>query len=282
MFNAVNRWLVEYTNLPPLSVPHIGPFEILDILIVAFVVYVILRWIRRTHAWILLRGIIAIVILALLAQIFNLYALMWLIRNAYAMGLVVIVILFQPELRKALEQIGRGKYLSSFKNEAEQKSHADVNTIYEIIKAAKILSAANTGALIVLEQDIDLRDYEREGIVLDAQVSAQLLLNIFEKNTPLHDGAVIVRENRVAAASCILPLTAEHVDAEIGTRHRAAIGMSEASDARVVVVSEETGTVSIAIAGEMTRDVNEAQMRDMLLWGKPNKQRFALFRKKVK
>ncbi|MCL2498767.1 MAG: diadenylate cyclase CdaA [Defluviitaleaceae bacterium] len=282
MFNAVNRWLVEYTDLPPLTIPQIGPFEILDIFIVTCVVYVILRWIRRTHAWILLRGIIAIVFLALLAQIFNLYALMWLIRNASAMGLVVIVILFQPELRKALEQIGRGKYLASFKNEAEQKSHAEVSTIEKIIKAAKAMSAAGTGALIVLEQDIDLSDYEREGIALDAQVSAQLLLNIFEKNTPLHDGAVIIRENRVAAASCILPLTAEHVDSEIGTRHRAAIGISEASDARVVVVSEETGTISIAIAGEIIRDVNEGQMRDMLVWGKPNKQRFALFRKKVK
>jgi diadenylate cyclase len=280
MFNAFSRWLVEYTNLPPLNVPHIGPFEVLDIFIVTCVVYAILRWMRRTHAWVLLRGIIIILFLAMLAQIFNLYALMWLVQNAYAMGLVVIVILFQPELRKALEQIGRGKYFSTFKNEAEQRSHADVNTIDEIIKAAQAMSAVNTGALIVLEQDVDLREYERDGISLDAQVSAQLLLNIFEKNTPLHDGAVIIRENRVASASCILPLTAEHVESETGTRHRAAIGISEASDARVVVVSEETGTVSIVISGEITRNVNENQIRDVLMWGKPNKPRFVFFRRK--
>jgi len=279
MPNAVTRWFIEYTNLPPLTVPPIGPFEILDILIVAYVLYIILRWIRRTHAWVLLRGILIILVLAVVAHVFNLFALMWLVQNAYAMGLVVIVILFQPELRKALEQIGRGKYLSSFKTEAEQKSHTGVNTIDEIIKAVQAMAKVNTGAIIALEQEIDLREYEREGVSLDAQVSAQLLLNIFEKNTPLHDGAVIIRANRVAAASCILPLTGEHVDSELGTRHRAALGMSESSDARVVVVSEETGTVSVAIAGEITRNVNAANLRDMLTWGKPNKQKFNLFRR---
>ncbi|MCL2204443.1 MAG: diadenylate cyclase CdaA [Defluviitaleaceae bacterium] len=282
MSDAITRWLVEYTHLPPITIPHIGPLEVIDILIVAFVLYMILRWIRRTHAWVLLRGIIFIVVLAIVANVFSLYALMWLVQNAYAMGLVVIVILFQPELRKALEQIGRGKYFSTFKGETEHRSYAGYNTVDEIIKAVQTLAKTSTGALIVLEQDIDLRDYEREGIPLDAQVSAQLLLNIFERNTPLHDGAVIIRGDRVAAASCILPLTAEHLDSELGTRHRAAIGISEASDARVVVVSEETGQISVALAGEMTRNVNEVGIREMLTWGRPTRQRFNLFRRKGK
>lgn len=279
MFDAITRWLVEYTNLPPMNVPHVGIFEVLDIIIVAFVIYVILRWVRRTHAWVLLRGILFIVILAVIAQLLNLYALMWLVQQAMLVLPVIIVILFQPELRKALEQIGRGRYLSSFKGESDQSVHTNDSVVAEVIKAVKILSPARTGALIVLEQEIDLREHEREGITLDAQVSAQLLLNIFEKNAPLHDGAVIIRGDRVAAASCILPLTNEHVASDMGTRHRAAIGMSEASDARVVVVSEETGTVSVAISGTLTRDVSEAALYDMLVWGTPKKPKFSLFRR---
>ena len=277
--SGITRRFVEYTDIQPLSVPNIGPFEMIDILIVAFVLYMILRWIRRTHAWVLLRGIVFIVILAILAQIFNLYALMWLLRNAYAMGLVVIVILFQPELRKALEQIGRGKYLSSFKAETEQRSLTGIRTVNEIIKAIQSMAKVNTGALIVVEQEIDLHEYEREGTIIDAQVSAQLLLNIFERNAPLHDGAVIIRGNRIAAASCILPLTVEHQDTDLGTRHRAALGMSESSDARVVVVSEETGTISVAINGVITRNVSESDVREMLMFGKQNKKPFNPFRR---
>ena len=280
MFEAFNRWLTGYTHFQPLQVPPIGPFEILDIVIVACVLYIVLRWIRRTHAWVLLKGIAIIAAAAVLAEVFSLYALMWLIDYATAMGLVVIVILFQPELRKALEQIGRGRYLSSFKNEAEQVTHTSIYAVNEIIKAVQDMAKVKTGALIVIEQEIDLREYEREGVPLDAQVSTQLLLNIFERNTPLHDGAVIVRESRVAAASCILPLYEVHLARDLGTRHRAAIGMSEVSDARVVVVSEETGMISIAFSGEITRGVNENQMRDMLLWKRDAKQRFSLFRRK--
>jgi diadenylate cyclase len=252
---------------------------VLDILIVAWVLYVILRWFRRTHAWVLLRGILFIIVMAVLAGMFDLYALMWLVSHATPVVFVIIVILFQPELRKALEQIGRGKYLSPFMNEAEQKVHIGAQTVNEIITAVATLSKTNTGALIVLERDTDLREYERDGVPLDAQVSAQLLLNIFERNTPLHDGAVIIRENRVAAASCILPLTAEQLDSELGTRHRAAIGMSEISDARVVVVSEETGNVSVVVAGAIERGVTENRMRDLLILGRPHKRRFSLFRR---
>ena len=171
--------------------------------------------------------------------------------------------------------------MAPFKSDSEQKVHASENAVTEIISAAKAMSETETGALIVIEQTVELSEQERTGIAIDAQVSSQLLLNIFEKNTPLHDGAVIIRINRIAAAKCILPLSAETLDSALGTRHRAAVGISEVSDARVLVVSEETGVISVAIGGQLTRNVNETQMRDMLMWGEPAKQRFSFLRGKL-
>ena len=282
MHYAFLDWLIDITNVPVLRFPHLGPFQVLDIIIIAGILYLVLRWIKRTHAWVLLRGIVIVLILRLLADMFDLITLRWLLDNAVAVGLIAIVVIFQPELRKVLEQMGRGQYLGSFKIEGEQKVYASEDTIGEIINAAKAMSAAGTGALIVIEQTIDLGEQERTGVGLDAQVSVQLLLNIFEKNTPLHDGAVIIRNDRLAAAKCILPLSsAESMDSALGTRHRAAVGITEESDARVVVVSEETGTISVAIDGQLTRGVSEGQMRDMLLWGTPVKQRFSLFKSKA-
>ena len=280
MFYAFLDGLIDTTNIPVLTFPQFGPSQVLDIFIIAGILYLILRWVKRTHAWVLIRGIAIMLALRLIADIFDLVTLGWLLDNAFTVGLVAIVVLFQPELRKVLEQMGRGHYLAPFKIDSEQKVYVSENAINEIITAAKTMSEAETGALIVIEQAIDLGEQERTGIALDAQVSGQLLLNIFEKNTPLHDGAVIIRNNRVAAAKCILPLSAESLDSALGTRHRAAMGMSEISDARVLVVSEETGIVSIVIDGHMTRDVTEAQMRDMLMWGEPAKPRFAFFRSK--
>jgi diadenylate cyclase len=280
MFASISDWLVEVTNLPAFVVPAFGLAQLLDILIVATVLYLILKWIRRTQAWVLLKGIAFIAVVAILALAFNLSTVQWVVSNTIGMGLVVVIILFQPELRKALEQLGRGQYLLPLKGETEQKIHSAAHTIDEIIKAVKTMSGAHTGALIVLEQDIDLTEYEEQGVPIDAQVSAQLLLNIFEKNAPLHDGAVIIRDNRIAAASCILPLTSRDVDAALGTRHRAALGITEVSDARVVVVSEETGTISLVTGGEIERNVTEKQMRDVLMFGAPVKSRFSLFRRK--
>lgn len=282
MFDSFTNWLIEITNMPVFEMPVMGLFQMLDILIVATVLYLILKWIRRTQAWVVFRGIIFIAILAILAQTFNLYTVSWIVSNTFAMGLVVVVILFQPELRKALEQLGKGQYLFPLKNEADQKVHSAMHTIDEIIKATRKLSSTLTGALIVLEQDIDISQYEERGTILDAQISAQLLLNIFEKNAPLHDGAVIIRENRISSASSILPLTTEDVDDALGTRHRAAIGISEVSDARVLVVSEETGTISLVINGEIARNVKEEQIKDLLMWGEPAKTRFALFKRRKK
>jgi len=266
--------------MPAIVTPTFGLLQAIDILIVATVLYLILKWVRRTQAWVLFRGIVFIAVIALLAHYFNLATVQWIVSNTIAMGLVVVVVLFQPELRKALEQVGRGQYLFPLKNDAEQSMHSTEHTINEIIKATRIMSGALTGALIVMEQEVDLSEHEERGTKLDAQISTQLLLSIFEKTTPLHDGAVIIRNNRISSASSILPLTAEVVDANLGTRHRAAIGISEVSDARVVVVSEETGTISIAIGGEIRRNVTESQIKDLLRWGEPTKTRFSLFRRR--
>ena len=279
MITSFRDWLVEITNLPAFVTPVFGLLQLLDIFIVAVVLYHILKWIRRTQAWTLFKGIIFIAILAILAQVLNLATVQWIVSNTIGLGLVVIVILFQPELRKALDQLGRGQYLF-LKHESDNKVHSTEHIVDEIVKAAKIMSEAQTGAIIVLEQDVDISEHEERGTFLDAQVSTQLLLNVFEKNAPLHDGAVIIRNNRISSASCILPLSDEVIDANLGTRHRAAIGISEVSDARVVVVSEETGTISLVMAGEIQRDVSDTQIRDVLMWGEPVKSRFTLFKRK--
>ena len=280
MFYAFLDGLIDFTNIPVLNTPAFGPAQVLDILIIAGILYLVLRWIKRTHAWVLIKGIAIVLVLWILAILFDLVTLAWLLEHTFTVGLIAIVVLFQPELRKVLEQMGRGQYLASFKMDSEQKVYTSENVINEIVKSAKVMGEAETGALIVIEQAIDLGEQERTGIALDAQVSAQLLQNIFEKNTPLHDGAVIIRNDRVAAAKCILPLSAESLDSALGTRHRAAVGISEVSDARVVVVSEETGTISVAIDGRLTRNVTESQMRDMLVWGEPVKPRFNFFKNK--
>ncbi|MCL2456258.1 MAG: diadenylate cyclase CdaA [Defluviitaleaceae bacterium] len=280
MFENFSNRLIEVFNLPAFNMPSVGPAQVLDIVIIAVLLYLFTRWIRRTQAWVLLRGLVMILFIAVLASVFELVVVQWIVSNAISMGFVVVVILFQPELRKALEQLGRGKYLLPLKDEPVQQ--IQLLTVEEIIKATRALSKKFTGALIVIENEIDISEHERRGIPLDAQVSVQLLLNIFEKNAPLHDGAVIIRNNRVSAASCILPLSSESLDSRLGTRHRAAIGITEVSDARVVVVSEETGTISLVIGGTITRNIEEKQMRELLIYGAQSKSRFSLFKRKKK
>ena len=283
MIRAFRDWFVDILNVPMPTVTHFGLTEFLDVLIMAVILYFILRWIKRTQAWFLFKGIAFIIFISFIAEIFNLITVQWLVQNAFAMGLVVIVILFQPELRKVLEQVGRNRYLQSFTIESDKSNEGLEIMADEIIKAARVMSGTLTGALIVIEQSVDLTEYEKAGIPIDAQVSSKLIVNIFERNTPLHDGAIIIRNNRIAAATCILPLSDESMDASLGTRHRAAKGISEASDARVIVVSEETGTISIVISGIINRNLNDAQMQELILQGLPSsKPKFNIFKKKRK
>lgn len=246
--------------------PSLGITDILDILIVAYIIYKIIFWIKETRAWVLFKGILVIFALAAVATLLKLNTILWILSNTISVGIIAVIVVFQPELRKALEQLGKGKFFSYFtRGTDEEDDKATSRTADEIVKAAEKMGSVKTGALILIEQAVPLGDLERTGIPIDAIVSSQLLINIFEHNTPLHDGAVIVRRNRVAAATCFLPLTdSNEVSMELGTRHRAAIGASEVSDAYVIVVSEETGAISLARGGVLYRNLTPDQLRGMI------------------
>lgn len=231
--------------------------DILEILIIAFLVYYILAWMKTTRAWQLLKGLIVICIVLLFAYIMDMSTILWLAENLLSFAVIAIVVVMQPELRHALEQLGKKNFLPTgmFSDASKrEQEHFSEKTINEIVKASFEMGRARTGALIVIEQNESLRDYERTGIEVDGIVTSQLLINIFEHNTPLHDGAVIVRGNRITSATCYLPLS-DNLDLskELGTRHRAGVGVSEATDSLTVIVSEETGKVSVAYEGQIER-----------------------------
>ena len=246
--------------------PSLGISDILDILIVAYIIYKIIFWIKETRAWTLFKGILVIFALAAVATLLQLNTILFILSNTISVGIIAVIVVFQPELRKALEQLGKGKFISYFTRGAEATDDkASQRTVEEIVKAAEKMGSVKTGALILIEQEVPLGDLERTGIPIDAIISSQLLINIFEHNTPLHDGAVIIRRNRVAAATCFLPLTdSNEISMELGTRHRAAIGASEVSDAYVIVVSEETGAISLARGGVLYRNLTASQLRSMI------------------
>ena len=246
--------------------PSLGISDILDILIVAYIIYKIIFWIKETRAWTLFKGILVIFALAAVATLLQLNTILFILSNTISVGIIAVIVVFQPELRKALEQLGKGKFISYFTRGAEATDDkASQRTVEEIVKAAEKMGSVKTGALILIEQEVPLGDLERTGIPIDAIISSQLLINIFEHNTPLHDGAVIIRRNRVAAATCFLPLTdSNEISMELGTRHRAAIGASEVSDAYVIVVSEETGAISLARGGVLYRNLTTEQLRGMI------------------
>jgi len=246
--------------------PKIGPTDIIEIIIIAFVLYHVMVWVKNTRAWMLFKGIIVILIFLLLAALFQMNTILWLSGKVVNVAAIALVIIFQPELRNALERLGRKNFLTAFFNFDFQKSNPvrfSEKTINEIAKACYEMGKVKTGALIVIERDVMLNEYIRTGIPLDSLVSSQLLINIFEHNTPLHDGAVVIRGNRVTAATCYLPLSDNmDISKALGTRHRAAVGMSEVSDAMIVVVSEETGGVSVAQGGRLSRNLTESELRE--------------------
>lgn len=241
--------------------------DVIEIAIISFLFYHILLWIKSTRAWNLFKGIMVILCFVLLAALFQMSTILWIAENTLSVGLLAIVVIFQPELRKALENLGDKNILSGFlnmSNKSEVEKFSD-HTIDELIKAVYAMGKVKTGALIVIEDEISLSEYERTGIDVDAIVSSQLLINIFEKNTPLHDGAIILRGDRVVSATCYLPLSDSlSLSKELGTRHRAAVGVSEASDSLTIIVSEETGNVSIALRGQIYRNVDADFLREKL------------------
>ncbi|MDO5361874.1 MAG: diadenylate cyclase CdaA [Eubacteriales bacterium] len=259
--------LADY--LSRIALPKIGIIDVIQIIVIAFFVYQFMIWIKYTRAYTLLKGIVLVLLFIFLAYIFKMNTILWIFSNLASTLIVGVVVIFQPELRKVLEQLGQKKIMSAiipFGSDREVQERFTDKTISELIKACFDMGEVKTGALIVIEQSELLTDYIRTGINLDAILTSQLLINIFEHNTPLHDGAVIVRGNRIVAATCYLPLSDNmELSKQLGTRHRAGVGISEQTDSLTIIVSEETGQVSVAYRGRLIRGVNSAKLREMLV-----------------
>lgn len=241
--------------------------DVAEVIILAILIYHIMLWIKTTRAWTLVKGFSLILIFLLVAVICKMDTILWIAGKIFDIGILAIVIVFQPELRRALEQLGQKNIIADIlaKENSKEDEQFSSRTIDAIVRACTEMSKVKTGALIVVENTVPLGEYERTGITLDAQVSSQLLLNIFEHNTPLHDGAIIIRANRVISATCYLPLSDNmELSKELGTRHRAAVGISEVSDAITIVVSEETGIISIAQNSQLKRNVTGDELRERL------------------
>lgn len=251
-----------------LYIPRITWTDVIEIIIIAVVLYNILLWIMNTKAWALLKGIIVVALFAVVAYLLNLKTILWIAGKTISVGIIALVIIFQPELRRALEQLGRKRFMLRFFNfgdNSDKDERFSVKTADEIVDACYKMGAVKTGALIVIEQDIVLEEYIKTGLPVDGIVTSQLLINIFEHNTPLHDGAVIIRGNRVVAATCYLPLTDNvNLSKALGTRHRAGVGISEATDSLTIIVSEETGKVSVAFGGELIHDIDSDSLKNKL------------------
>ena len=247
---------------------YIKATDIVEILIISFLVYQIMVWIKNTRAWAFLKGVLVILVFIGVAAFFHMTTILWIAGNVISVAAIAVVIIMQPELRKALEQLGSKNFLSSvlpFDTTRKEGGRYSDRTVNEIIRACFEMGRVRTGALIVMEQTNSLAEYERTGITVDGLVTSQLLINIFEHNTPLHDGAVIVRGERVTSATCYLPLSDNRdLSKELGTRHRAAVGISEATDSLTLVVSEETGYVSVAYKGELYRDLDADGVREKI------------------
>ena len=263
----MHRWMSMLNNIGLPQSFHLT--YIVEILILTVIIYELLIWVKNTRAWTLLKCIVVVTAFALISYFFHLTTLTWLMSKTAGVLVTVVVIVFQPELRRALEQLGRKNIIFSIFGtsaviaEEDRRSRDKINS--EIVKAVFEMSKVKTGALIVMEKKVILNEYERTGIPIDALISSQLLMNIFEHNTPLHDGAVFIRNQRVVAATCYLPLSYNmELSKELGTRHRAGVGISEVSDSLTIIVSEETGAVSIAESGKLTRSVSPDDLKAKL------------------
>ncbi|MCI9213095.1 MAG: TIGR00159 family protein [Ruminococcus sp.] len=248
-------------------IPELRITDIVEILIIAVIVYEIMLWIKNTKAWMLLRGLLMLGLFILVAYVFRMHAILYLARESIGILAFAALVVFQPELRRALEKLGEKNLFSSFYlfDRGRENLRFSDRTREALVDACFSMGSVKTGALIVVERAIHLTEYEMTGIELDCKISEQVILNIFEHNTPLHDGAVIVRGDRITSATCYLPLSDNmQISKSLGTRHRAALGMSEVSDALILVVSEETGFVSMAMDGQLVRNVTPEYLREKL------------------
>ncbi len=256
MTQAIHQFLVQFQEV----VRHLGWGELIDVAVISIVLYSVLRLLRGTQGTQILVGLVVLAVVGVLASTFNLILLSWLFKNGAPYLVIAIIVMFQPELRRALDQLGRlrhlGRPLSAFSTPEYSLA------ISETIRAAERLSSRKTGALVAFERDVGLEDYAATGVRINGEISAEFLQSIFYPNSPLHDGAVIVRGNQILAAGCLLPLPEEGIVKErLGTRHRAALGLSLASDALVLVVSEETGAISVIEEGKITRNLDPDGLR---------------------
>ena len=246
--------------------PRVRFIDIMEILILGFVIYHFLVRIRHTRIWSLLKGVAVIVAFYMMAVLFEMTTIMWIVERLFSIAVIALVVVFQPELRKVLEGLGRRSYFSGiFSFDTREEGRFSDKTINEIARACFEMAKVRTGALIVIERNDSLADYELTGIEVDARITSQLLINIFEHNTPLHDGAVIIRGDRVTSATCYLPLSTNmNLDKDLGTRHRAAVGASEATDSLTIVVSEETGKISVAQGGLLERALDVDRLKERM------------------
>jgi len=287
LIESITAFIERYVTW--LSLPSIKWTDLVEILIISVLLYRVLAWIKESKAWSLLKGIVIILVFVMVAAMFSMTTILWIAKNIFGVAVTAMVVVFQPELRKALEQLGRRKVVLSslfqFDNRIIGEKFSD-ETINEIVRGSFEMGRSKTGALIVIGQNDPLTDYENTGIALDAAISSQLLINIFEHNTPLHDGAVIIWGNRIVSATCYLPLSENmELSKELGTRHRAGVGISEVTDSMTVIVSEETGRVSVAYEGTLTRNVDMDELWKMLgmIQGKTfeEKKSLRLFKRKA-
>ncbi len=264
-FNTYFSWVEAST----VTIIRIGPTDVMEIIILSFLVYHVMAWIRATRAWILMKGILIMGVFVSLAFLLRMDTITFLIRQGVDLVLTAAIVIFQPELRRALEQLGEKKIFSAiipFDASKEVQERFSDKTVNELVKGCVEMGKAKTGALIVIEQNTALTEYERTGIALDSLITSQLLINIFEHNTPLHDGAVLVRGDRIVSATCYLPLSDNmELSKDLGTRHRAGVGISEATDSVTIIVSEETGGISVAYKGRLDRDLDAEALKKWLV-----------------
>lgn len=269
-----------------LSLPNMKPMDFVEIVLIAVLVYYVITWIQKTRAWVIVKGLVVLVLFWIVASVLKFDVILWIFTNTIGVGITALIILFQPELRRVLEQLGQRNIIPmnffSPENKDKKAERFSSEVLNELVRGTFELAKTKTGALIVIEQEETLEEYSQTGIEVDGLVTSQLLINIFEHNTPLHDGAVIVRGNRVASATCYLPLSGNmRLSKDLGTRHRAAVGISEVTDSFTIVVSEETGKVSIARDGNLIYNVDGDFLRSKLQEIQKKKEQEPLKTKKV-